>query len=187
MSPEEELFVPISPNTQAVCGFYLQCTYTLGEEETANNFLCVVSFKQRLLKSLEFQKGPGGTFLLQEMLLHDDSHDTKVALHSYITMIQEAKGNRWRQEKHVSFIPFPIPPQLPEGAAIPSCALPEKITVPWLASAILNLFHVALDESAQSSALNKHPLHSFTVLFVFQASCHLPSVIQSVVVLNPYS
>lgn len=52
----------------------------------------------------------------------------------------------------------------------------RRILVPWAASAILNLFHIALEESAQSSALNKHPLHSSTVLFVFQASCHLPSV-----------
>lgn len=188
MSPEEELFVPISQNTQAVCVFYLQGRYMLGEEETANTFLCIVSFKHRLLKPLEFQKGPGDTFLLQETLLHDDSHDTKVALHSYVTMKQQAKGNKWRQEKHKSpLYPSLFLPHLPEGAAVPSCAVPEKIAVPWLASAILNLFHVALEESAQSSALNKHPLHSSTVLFVFQASCHLPSVTQSLVVLNPYS
>lgn len=31
MSPEEELFDPICQNTQAVCHFYLQGRYMLGE------------------------------------------------------------------------------------------------------------------------------------------------------------
>lgn len=65
MSPEEEFFVPVSQNTQAVFGFYLHVKCMLSEEETANGFLCVVSFKHRLLKSLELQKGLRDTFLLQ--------------------------------------------------------------------------------------------------------------------------
>lgn len=49
---------------------------------------------------------------------------------------------------------------------------------PDLLYAILNLFHIALKESAQCSSLNKHPLQSSPSLFAFQASCHLPSVTQ---------
>lgn len=116
-----------------ICGFCLQGRYMFDEEETANNFLCVASFKHILLKSLEFQRGPGYMFHLQETLFCDDSQDTKVALHRYITMKQGARWYKWRQEKHnSSFYASPFLPHSPEGAVMPSCPLLEKIMVPDL-------------------------------------------------------
>lgn len=88
-------FVPNSQNQQAVWGFCLQDRYILGER-TENSLLCVLSLKHRLLNSLEFEKR---TFLLQEILLYDDSHNTKLALHSYTFMKQKAKEKKWKRNK----------------------------------------------------------------------------------------
>lgn len=116
-----------STHKQFVGFIYREGVYWV--KKTANNFLCVVSFKHRLLQSPEFQKGPGDKFLLQVISLDDDSHDAKVVLHSYLTMKQESKGNKWRQEHKSPLYSSSFFSHLPEGAAIPSCAVPENTIV----------------------------------------------------------
>lgn len=146
----------------------------LGEEEIVNNFLHVVSLKHRLLRSPELQIGLWDTFLFQKTLMHDGIHDTSVALHRYIAMKLIGKRNKWRQE--ILKPPFPLLP--PRGCVHTFLSTTPhvqdtlgKLAVPWLASAFLGLFHVAREEPAQNSALNKYPLCSTTALSIFQATC----------------
>lgn len=145
----------------------------LGEEETVNNFLHVVSLKHGLLRSPELQKGLWDTFLFKETLMHDGIHGTSVALCRYIAMKLIGKGNKWSQENLKPPLPL-LPPRECIHTFLSTPHVQDtlgKLAVSLLVSALLGLFHVALEKPAQNSALNKYPLCSTTALSVFQGTC----------------
>lgn len=80
-------------NVQASHGFYLHGRCRLGRKEIVNNFLHVLSFKHGPLRSTVLQKRLGDTFLFQEMLLHDDSHDRSMTLYKYFAMNLTENGD----------------------------------------------------------------------------------------------
>lgn len=175
---------------QAYHGFYLHGRCRLGRQEIVNNFLRVLSFKHGPLRSTVFQERLGDTLFFQEMLLHDDSHDKSMTLYKYFAMKLIENGDEKILNIFWTLFHCSLAPQ---DTRTTSCAFLLS-RPPWgspqsshLPLSLLNFFLISLEESAWSAALNKQLLCSSADLKVFQPTCHLPSVKQSLVVLSLHS